>query len=58
MSKDKFSFVPLMDFSRQYTDQDLYNYFNLSQQEIDYIESLIKPVVGDEIPREDGELNE
>ena len=58
MSKDKFCFVPLMDFSRQYTDQDLYNYFNLSQQEIDYIESLIKPVVGDEIPREDGELNE
>ena len=36
--------IPLLDFSRSYTDQDLYKMFNLTQEEIDYIEKTIKPM--------------
>ncbi len=34
--------IPKLDFSRSWTDQELYEYFNLTQEEIDYIESQIK----------------
>ena len=44
LSKDKFRFVPLQDFSRPWTDQDLYEKYNLSEDEIAYIEKLIKPI--------------
>jgi site-specific DNA-methyltransferase (adenine-specific) len=36
---DKF---PLIDFSHSWTDQELYEYFNLTQEEIDYIETQLK----------------
>ena len=42
LSKDKFQFVPLQDFSRPWTDADLYTKYGLTQDEIAYIERLIK----------------
>ena len=42
LSKDKFQFIPNQDFSRPWTDADLYAKYNLSQSEIDFIESMIK----------------
>lgn len=44
LSKDKFKFVPLQDFSRPWTDADLYAKYNLTEDEIAYIEQLIKPM--------------
>lgn len=44
LSKDKFRFVPLQDFSRPWTDADLYAKYNLTEDEIAYIEQLIKPM--------------
>ena len=44
LSKDKFRFVPLQDFSRPWTDADLYAKYNLTEDEIAYIERLIKPM--------------
>lgn len=44
LSKDKFIFVPLLDFSTSWTDTELYAKYNLTQDEIDYIESMIKPM--------------
>lgn len=44
LSKDKFKFVPLQDFSRPWTDADLYAKYNLTEDEIAYIEKLIKPM--------------
>lgn len=44
LSKDKFKFVPLQDFSRPWTDADLYAKYNLTEDEIAYIEKLIKPI--------------
>lgn len=34
--------TPAMDMSKPWTDAEIYKYFNLTQEEIDYIESTIK----------------
>jgi hypothetical protein len=44
LSKDKFRFVPLQDFSRPWSDADLYDKYKLSGDEIAYIERLVKSV--------------
>jgi hypothetical protein len=35
-------FVPYLDFTREWTDEKLFKYFNLSQQEIDFINLIPK----------------
>lgn len=42
MTSDVFVFVPNQDFSRKWTDKDLYAKYELSEDEISTIESLIK----------------
>jgi site-specific DNA-methyltransferase (adenine-specific) len=43
LSRDKFSWVPdFEDYTVEYTDQDLYEYFGLTKREIDHIENTIK----------------
>lgn len=44
ISRDTFAFVPLQDFSKPWTDEELYTKYNLTQEEIDFIESMIKPM--------------
>ena len=44
ISQSSFQFVPLQDFSRPWTDADLYAKYNLTEEEIAYIEKLIKPM--------------
>lgn len=39
-----FQFVPLQDFTRPWTDADLYAKYNLTDEEIQFIESMIKPM--------------
>lgn len=36
-----FRFIPLQDFSRSWTDADLYTKYSLTKEEIDYIEKTI-----------------
>ncbi len=43
MSKT-YRFVPMQDFSKPWTDEELYKKYNLTQEEIDFIESMIKPM--------------
>lgn len=43
-SKAVYQFVPMQDFSKPWTDEELYQKYNLSQEEIDFIESMIKPM--------------
>jgi adenine-specific DNA methylase len=38
VSKDNFRFVPLMDYTKKWTDSELYAYFNLNEDEIALIE--------------------
>lgn len=39
-----YTFVPTQDFSRPWTDADLYEKYGLSDHEISFIESLIRPM--------------
>ena len=39
-----FEFVPLQDFTRPWTDADLYAKYGLTDEEIQFIESMIKPM--------------
>lgn len=42
ISRNSFSLIPLLDFSKSWTDQELYETYNLSTQDIKYIEENIK----------------
>lgn len=44
ITKDKFCYVPIQDFSKPWTDEELYAKYNLSQEEINFIETMIKPM--------------
>ena len=44
LSKIVFPFVPMQDFSKPWTDEELYAKYNLTDKEIAFIESMIKPM--------------
>lgn len=39
-----FSLVPMQDWSKPWSDEELYHKYNLSKEEIAYIESMIRPM--------------
>ncbi len=39
-----YQFVPLQDFSKPWTDEELYAKYDLTQEEINFIESMIRPM--------------
>ena len=39
-----YQFVPMQDFSKPWTDEELYAKYDLTPEEIDFIESMIKPM--------------
>ncbi len=43
-AKGVYGFVPLQDFSKPWTDAELYEKYGLTQAEIDFIESMIRPM--------------
>ena len=44
INKNGFVFVPLQDFSHPWTDEALYAKYNLTSEEIAFIESMIRPM--------------
>lgn len=44
LSINNFKFVPWLDFTQIWTDDMLYDKYNLTQDEIDFIESIIRPM--------------
>ena len=44
ITKGCFAFVPTQDFSKAWSDGDLYKKYNLSEEEIDFIETMIRPM--------------
>lgn len=44
INKDAFQFVPLQDFSHPWTDEMLYKKYGLTEDEIAFIESMIRPM--------------
>lgn len=47
--KEVYQFAPLQDWSKPWTDEELYAKYNLSPDEITYIESMIKPMPQDKL---------
>jgi site-specific DNA-methyltransferase (adenine-specific) len=43
LTPDRFRFVPMLDMTRHWTDQDLYDHYGLTTEERDYIERSINP---------------
>ena len=44
LSKQVMTFVPLQDFSKPWTDTELYEKYSLTSEEIEFIESLIREI--------------
>ena len=45
-TKALYTFVPMQDFSHEWTDQALYKKYGISEAEIDFIDSMIQPMEG------------
>ena len=39
-----YTFVPIIDFQKSWTDKELYKKYDLTEEEIDFIESMIRPM--------------
>ena len=44
ITKENFQFVPLQEFNKPWTDEELYKKYNLTDDEIAFIESMIRPM--------------
>lgn len=44
VNRESFAFVPLQDFSHPWTDEMLYEKYGLTEEEIAFIESMIRPM--------------
>jgi len=44
ITKDAYSFVPILDMSEKWTDEKLYKKYEFTKEEIDFIDSKIKPM--------------
>lgn len=57
VSREKFRFVPIQDFSKNWTDEMLYKKYDLTQEEIDFIESMIRPMDKEDLESDNEEEN-
>lgn len=48
VTRKVYAFVPTLDWSRQWTDADLYERYGLTRDEIDFIERIVRPLEGEE----------
>ena len=48
LARSAYSFVPLQDFTKAWTDDELFQKYGLESEEIAYIERLIKPMDSDD----------
>lgn len=44
ISKGSFAFVPVQDLSRPWTDEDLYAKYGITETEVEFIESMVRPM--------------
>jgi site-specific DNA-methyltransferase (adenine-specific) len=44
IAKDNFMFVPKMDWSNSYEDEDLFRYFGLSDEQKDQVNKIMRPI--------------
>ena len=46
-TKKVYSFVPIQDFSKPWSDAELYKKYKLNKEEIEFIESMIRPLTSE-----------
>ena len=56
-TRECFQFLPILEYTKIWTDERLYIMFDLSKEEIDYIESMIKPMDEDALFNTDELIN-
>lgn len=44
ITKESYAFVPILDMNHKWTDDKLYEHYGLTKEEIDFIESKIRPM--------------
>ena len=44
ITQSNFQFVPIQSWEKSWTDEELYAKYNLTEEEISFIESMIKPM--------------
>lgn len=44
LTKDRFSFVPALPMAKTWTDERLYTHFGITQEEVAFIESIVRPM--------------
>jgi site-specific DNA-methyltransferase (adenine-specific) len=44
ITKESYTFVPIQDFSKPWTDEELYAKYGLTADEIAFIEQMIRPM--------------
>ena len=44
ISKGVFAFVPVQDWSKSWTDEELYSKYGITDNEIAFIDSMIRPM--------------
>ena len=44
ITRERFAYVPMQDFSHTWTDDKLYKKYSLTEEEIAFIESKIRPM--------------
>ena len=47
ISKSVFSYVPVQDWSKPWTDEELYTKYHITADEIEFIDSMIRPMGGE-----------
>ncbi len=44
VTRGSFAFVPIQNFTRSWTDMDLYQKYGINQEEIEFIEAMVRPM--------------
>ena len=44
IAKDNFMFVPIVDFTKPWTDEKIYKLFSLNEKEIELIENTMRTI--------------
>ncbi|HQM86033.1 MAG TPA: restriction endonuclease, partial [bacterium] len=44
LSREKFIFLPIQNFNETWTDEKLYKKYGLTEEEIAFIDSIIRPM--------------
>ncbi len=57
-AKGVYSFVPVQDFSKSWTDEELYKKYNLSDDNISFINSMIRPMDDNVVALDGGDDDE